>query len=127
MAIGTVTAVRSAEILTRLRSGLLAAWAVITGAAPHVLHHAGPLAGTALVAGVGGRALFGAVGFAATVPTLRRLRRRTGGWRAPALAAAAFVAVFMFSTLVIGPAFSQPVPVEVPAVPAEAVDRHGHT
>ena len=35
---------------------------VLVGLAPHVLHHVGALAGTALVAGSGGTALFGALG-----------------------------------------------------------------
>lgn len=96
-----------AHLWARVRTGLLAIWAGVTGAAPHVLHHVGPLAGTAIVAGVGGRVVFGAAGFAATIPMLRRLRRRTDSWRAPALALAAFAAIFAFSTLVIGPAVSR--------------------
>lgn len=109
---------------TRLRAGLLAAWAAVTGAAPHVLHHVGPLAGTALVAGAGGRALFGAAGFVATVPMLRRLRRRTGNWRAPALALTAFVVVFAFSTAVVGPALTGER--EATAATSNGVDHHGH-
>ena len=35
--------------------------AAVLGAAPHVLHHAGPLAGAALLAGVSGKLLFGAL------------------------------------------------------------------
>ena len=50
-------------------SGRLRAWwntavgalGTLGGLAPHVLHHVGPLAGTALVAGAGGTALFGAL------------------------------------------------------------------
>jgi hypothetical protein len=115
-----------ARLWGRVRAGLLAAWAGITGAAPHVLHHVGPLAGTALVAGAGGRLLFGAAGFVATIPMLRRLRRRTGGWRAPALALAAFAAVFTFSTLLVGPAISSSETPTDTAVPANGVDHHGH-
>lgn len=119
-AAGTPAAPR---VLDRLRAGLLAVWAAVTGAAPHVLHHVGPLAGSALVAGVGGRLVFGVAGFVATIPTLRRLRRRTGSWRAPALALAAFVVVFAVSALVVGPALtSDPAPAPSPAV----VDHHGH-
>jgi hypothetical protein len=110
----------------RARAGLLALWAGVTGAAPHVLHHVGPLAGTAIVAGAGGRVLFGAVGFVATIPMLRRLRRRTGSWRAPALALAAFAAVFTFSTLAIGPVLSSSDTPTNTAVPADDVDHHGH-
>ena len=42
---------------------------VITGLAPHVLHHIGLLAGTALVAGGGGTLLFGGTDSAASAPT----------------------------------------------------------
>jgi hypothetical protein len=109
----------------RVRAGLLALWAAVTGAAPHVLHHVGPLAGTAIVAGAGGRIVFGAAGFVATIPMLRRLRRRTGSWRAPALALAAFAAIFTFSTLVIGPAVTGAGTDDPPAL-VEDVDHHGH-
>jgi hypothetical protein len=110
----------------RVRTGLLAVWAGLTGAAPHVLHHVGPLAGTAVAAGAGGQVVFGAVGFVATIPMLRRLRRRTGSWRAPALALAAFAAIFTFSTLVIGPALSGSGSASDAAQTAEDVDHHGH-
>ena len=60
--------------------------AALLGAAPHVLHHAGPLAGAALFAGVGGTLLFGALGLAAATPLLLRMRRRSGSWRRPAAA-----------------------------------------
>lgn len=114
------------RLWARARTGLLAIWAGVTGAAPHVLHHVGPLAGTAVVAGAGGRVAFGAAGFVATIPMLRRLRRRTGGWRAPALALAAFAAIFTFSTFVIGPALSGTGDTTDSAAPAEDVDHHGH-
>jgi len=110
----------------RVRAGLLATWAGVTGAAPHVLHHVGPLAGTAVVAGAGGRIVFGAAGFVATIPMLRRLRRRTGSWRAPALALAAFTAIFTFSTLVIGPAVSGAATDASSPALVEDVDHHGH-
>lgn len=76
---------------------------VVVGLAPHVLHHIGPLVGTALVAGAGGTALFGVLGLAASVPMLRKLYRRFGSWWAPAVALAVFVAAFVVSTTVIGP------------------------
>lgn len=82
---------------------LSAAWAAITGLLPHVLHHAGPLAGAALFAGIGGTLLFGALGLIVAIPFLRRMHRRFGTWRAPAIAVALFAAVFTLSTLVIGP------------------------
>lgn len=78
----------------------------VLGLAPHVLHHIGLLAGTALVAGSGGTALFGALGLLASVPLLLRLRRRFGTWRAPALGLAAFAAMFALSAFVIGPAIN---------------------
>ncbi len=79
---------------------------VLVGLAPHVLHHVGALAGTALVAGSGGTALFGALGLALSVPMLLRLHRRFGNWTAPAIGLAVFTAMFALSTWVIGPAIS---------------------
>ncbi len=87
----------------RLWGALVTAWAIVTGIAPHVLHHVGPLAGAALLAGVGGKALFFALGLLLSLPMLRRLYRRFGTLVAPALAVAAFAAVFTFSSLVIAP------------------------
>lgn len=82
---------------------LSAAWAVVTGLAPHILHHIGPLAGAALFAGVTGSLLFGALGLVLAIPFLRRMYRRFGNWRAPAVAIGLFVAVFSISTFVVGP------------------------
>ena len=76
------------------------------GLLPHVLHHAGPLAGAALLAGAGGSLLFGALGFVAAIPLLLRMRRRFGSWRAPMAALCAFVALFALSTFAIGPAIT---------------------
>lgn len=70
--------------------------------------------------------VFGAAGFVATIPMLRRLRRLTGSWRAPALALAAFAAIFTFSTLLIGPAVSGSDTPSDTATPTEDVDHHGH-
>jgi hypothetical protein len=80
---------------------------VITGVAPHVLHHVGLLAGTALVAGAGGTTLFAVVGLAASVPLLLRLRRRFHTWWAPAIGLTVFATMFAISTLVIGPAIQR--------------------
>lgn len=80
--------------------------AVVLGLLPHVLHHAGPLVGAALFAGVGGSLLFGVLGFVAAVPFLLRLRQRSGGWQAPLAALALFAAVFSISTFVLGPQIS---------------------
>ena len=70
--------------LDRVRATLAAVGAAVLGAAPHVLHHAGPLAGAALLAGVSGKLLFGALGFLLAIPMLRRLRRRHDSWAVPA-------------------------------------------
>src|SRR3989304_9077712 len=92
--------------IARLWSAGLAVWGGFIGLLPHVLHHVGPLAGAALLAGATGRVLFAAIGFAAAIPFLRRLHRRFGTWRAPAIALAIFVAMFSLSSFVIGPAIS---------------------
>jgi len=109
----------------RVWSVIVATWAAVTGVAPHVLHHVGPLAGTALVAGAGGRLLFGVVGIVGTIPLLRRLYRHFGTWIAPAIALVVFAAVYAFSTSVIGPQISGPVE-ETPQVETPEHDEHGH-
>lgn len=78
----------------------------ILGLAPHVLHHVGFVAGSALVTGAGGSVLFYALGIVLSLPMLRRLHRRFRTWRAPALAVLVFSAVFALSNLVIGPTIS---------------------
>ena len=93
-------------LVDRFRAVVAALGAAVMGAAPHVLHHVGPLAGAALVAGATGKLLFGALGFALTVPMLRRLRRRTGSWRVPGAALAVMAVIFTFSSFVIGPALA---------------------
>jgi hypothetical protein len=120
--------VRAPSIAARVRTAMLGLWAAITGAAPHVLHHVGPLAGTALVAGAGGRVLFGVAGFVATIPMLRRLRRRTGSWRIPGLALAAFAVIYTVSTLLVGPAIGAATGPDATTTPTEQVevDHHGH-
>ena len=87
----------------RLWGAVVAGWAVVTGVAPHVLHHVGPLAGAALLAGFGGKAIFFALGLLLSVPMLRRLHRRFGTLVAPALAVAVFAGLFTFSSLVVAP------------------------
>ena len=95
-------------------TGRLRAWwnavvgviGAVVGLAPHVLHHIGLLAGTALVTGSGGTALFGVLGLVASVPFLLRLRRRFGTWWAPAIGLAVFAVMFSLSAFVIGPAIS---------------------
>lgn len=76
----------------------------IAGLTPHVLHHIGPIAGTALLTGTEGSVLFGTLGFVLTVPLLLRLKRRFGSWLAPGIALALFAVMFTISTVWIGPA-----------------------
>lgn len=76
------------------------------GAAPHVLHHIGPLAGAALLAGASGKLLFGALGFVLAIPMLRRVRRSHGSWALPAGLLALMAAIFAFSSFVVGPALT---------------------
>ncbi len=90
----------------RAAAVISSAVAAILGIAPHVLHHAGPLAGAALLAGTAGALLFGAIGLVAAIPFLLRVRRRCGNWRVPGALLALFAAVFSISTFVIGPALS---------------------
>jgi len=97
---------RPRSILARAWSAILAAWGAFIGVLPHVLHHVGPLAGTALLAGAGGTALFAAIGFVAAIPFLIRLQRKFRTWRAPAIALAVFIVAFSLSSFVIGPALS---------------------
>ena len=104
--VGVVPAVRGTARRGPLRSVWTAVNAVtgaVVGIAPHVLHHVGPLVGTALVSGAGGTALFGVAGLLASVPTLIKLRRRFRSWWAPGIALLVFVAAFVVSTTVVGP------------------------
>ena len=114
----------------RTWTALIGAWAVVTGVAPHVLHHVGPLAGAALLAGFGGKALFFALGLVLSLPMLRRLYRRFGTLVAPALAVVAFAAVFTFSTLVVAPLLTgsekatTPPGIEQPTAPSGHSSHH---
>jgi len=92
--------------LDRVRATLAAVGAGALGAAPHVLHHAGPLAGAALLAGVTGRLLFGVVGLVLAIPMLRRLHRRHDSWALPGGVLALMAVAFTFSSFVIGPALT---------------------
>lgn len=98
-----VAAARPRTLAGRTWSALLAVWGAFTGVLPHVLHHVGPLAGAALLAGAGGKLLFAAIGFVAAVPFLVRLYRRFRSWVAPAAALAVFAAMFSLSSFVVGP------------------------
>lgn len=119
---------KGAGALASVWSAVSAAIGAVMGLLPHVLHHVGLLAGAALVTGVAGNLLFGAVGLLLSIPLLRRLQRRFDTWKAPAIAVALFAMMFTFSALVIGPAISddsgQPdVPVRTPS-PSEHDSHH---
>ncbi len=90
----------------RTWAALAAGWGAFIGFVPHVLHHVGPLAGAALLAGAGGTALFFAIGIVASIPFLLRLHRRFRTWRAPAIALTVFVGLFSLSSFAIRPAIS---------------------
>ncbi|MHB8186842.1 MAG: hypothetical protein ACYDDU_12330 [Dermatophilaceae bacterium] len=96
----------------------------VVGLAPHVLHHIGPLVGTALVAGAGGTALFGVLGLVASVPMLIKMRRRFSNWWAPAIALGVFTAMFLLSSFMVGPLISAP---DAPTAPGVSqVDHAAH-
>ncbi len=107
----------------RLWGGIVAFVGVVTGVAPHVLHHVGPLAGAALLGGFGGQVLFFALGMALSVPLLLRLYRRFGTLVAPAVAVVAFAAVFTFSSVVVAPLLTSSD--DSPATPTEQPQGHG--
>ena len=102
----TTVAIERPTLAGRAWSAAVALWGGFIGLLPHVLHHVGPLAGAALLAGATGRTLFAAIGFVAAIPFLRRLHRRFQTWRAPAIALAVFAVMFSLSSFVIGPAIS---------------------
>lgn len=116
--------------LARTRIAVGATGAAILGLAPHVLHHAGPLAGAALLGGSSGNLLFAALGFAAAIPLLVKLRRRSGSWRLPGAVLALMAVVFAFSALVLGPAIAgsgdraTDEPASPPATTQPAPDAH---
>lgn len=110
----TTVALERPSFVGRIWGGLVAVWGGFIGLLPHVLHHVGPLAGAALLAGATGRVLFAAIGFVAAIPFLRRLHRRFRTWKAPMIALAVFAAAFSLSSFVIGPAIAGE---EAPAQP----------
>lgn len=92
----------------------------VAGIAPHVLHHVGLVAGAFLITGAAGNFLFGGLGLLLSVPLLRRLYRRFGTWKAPAIAVGVFAIMFSISAFIIGPAIGNnqtptPVPGQGPA------------
>ena len=90
----------------RAQAAVSSAVAALLGVLPHVLHHVGPLAGAALLAGTAGTLLFGAIGLLAAIPFLLRVHRRCGNWRVPAALLGLFAAFFAISAFVIGPAIT---------------------
>jgi len=88
----------------RLRVAAGGVGAAVLGAAPHVLHHAGLLAGAAIFAGFGGKLIFFAIGLVAAIPLLVKMRRRSGSWRRPAAALALFGTLFALTSFVVAPA-----------------------
>jgi len=106
----------------------MAATGTVLGLLPHVLHHVGLLAGTALIAGLGGTLLFGALGLVVMIPFLLRLRRRFTTWWAPGIALVIFAGMFALSAFVIGPAMRHAMgtsPNTSPTTPGVS-DHHGH-
>ena len=97
---------RDRNRLQRMRASAAAGGAAVLGATPHVLHHVGPLAGAALLAGASGKVLFGALALVLAIPMLRRLRHRHGSWGLPAGVLALMGVAFALSTFVIGPALA---------------------
>ncbi len=102
----TTEAPAPAVPVSRLRHLVTAGWGALTGITPHVLHHVGPLAGAAVLAGTGGRLLFFAIGLIAAIPMLIRLYRRFRTWAAPAIAIAVFGVTYTLSSVFIGPLIS---------------------
>jgi hypothetical protein len=96
----------SRTVRERTTALVSSAVAAVLGLAPHVLHHAGPFAGAALLAGTGGALVFGVIGLVAAVPFLLRAHRRCGNWRVPGALLVLFAAMFSISTFVIGPAIT---------------------
>lgn len=122
----TALALRRPPLVARLWSAVLAVWGGFVGLLPHVLHHVGPLAGAAVLAGAGGTVLFAALGFVAAIPFLLRLRRRFATWRAPAIALAVFAAMFSLSSFVIGPWISGDDASRPPAIERPVDGHDGH-
>jgi hypothetical protein len=123
---------------TPQRRGVLAtAWNAMTavvggvmGLLPHLLHHVGLLGGAVLVTGATGNVVFAVLGLVLSLPLLRRLYRRFGTWKAPALALAVFTLMFSLSAFVIGPAINngdtRPEPDGTPVQTPTPDDHDGH-
>lgn len=104
-------------LANRAWAATVGAWGVVTGLAPHVLHHVGPLAGAAVLAGFGGKIIFFVLGLVLSLPLLRRLYRRFGTLAAPGIAIVVFAAMFALSSLVIAPRITGGSDTPAPATP----------
>ena len=111
---------------TRVRQVFAAGWGAITGVAPHVLHHVGPLAGAAVLAGTGGRILFFAIGLAVATPMLLRLHRRFRSWAAPMVAVVLFAIAYLISSVVVGSLINASDTTNPTGVPSVTTIDHGH-
>lgn len=134
----TLEAVPRATTEPDSRRGILATvWSAVTavvggimGLLPHLLHHVGLLGGAVLVTGATGNVLFAVLGLVFSLPLLRRLHRRFGTWKAPALALGVFALMFSLSAFVIGPAVSNDDPNpdrdRTPVQTPDTEDHEGH-
>jgi peptidoglycan/LPS O-acetylase OafA/YrhL len=125
-----MTATLAEETAPRIgvvRHAISGVWGAVSGIAPHVLHHVGPLAGAAIFAGAAGRVLFFFLGLAVATPMLIRVYRRFRTWLAPAIAVGLFAVAYALSSAFIGPLISdsEAVTNELPSV-STTIDPHGH-
>ena len=88
-----------------LWAGTRATVGALMGLAPHVMHHIGFLAGAAFLTGFLGNSLLYVVGLLLSIPLLRRLRRRFGTRKAPAIGVAVFTALFALSAFEVRDCF----------------------
>lgn len=111
-------------------SAIRAGLGAVLGLVPHVMHHIGLLAGAAILTGVLGNSVLYIVGLGLSVPLLRRLQRRFGSWKAPAIGVAVFSALFALSAFVIGPALNPgsgaPASPSSPSAPSSPVSQDEH-
>lgn len=106
-------------------AGVRAAFGAVLGLVPHLLHHVGLLAGTAVLTGAVGSWVLYVVGLVLSIPMLRRLRRRFGSAWAPGVGVVVFTGLFMLSAFVIGPAIGDGgTPPPADPVPTEEHELH---
>lgn len=117
---------RRAGAFGSVRSTVSAVVGALLGLAPHLLHHVGLLAGAGLVTGASGNLFFGVVGLVLSLPLLRRIYRRFGTWRAPAIALAAFAVMSALTAFVVGPALAGGSPAEASRAPQPSSGHASH-